>query len=309
MQYVVLDLEWNQPLSARSTLRKPVYLQGEIVQIGAVKLDENFQVIDSFKIMISPKYYRKMHKRVTRLTQIKDADLQYGFPFRQSFQHFKHWCGSDFLFLTWGDNDIPMLHDNMRLYKLDTNWIPKSYNVQVLFDVQIAKENRQCSLSYALEKLDVSGYQAHDALNDALNTACVCGHLDMANGLDDYDTYVIWSRNANLLCKDAFPGTYLTKSAALEDDNMHLFACPICGETVYCKEWVTQNDQKKIAIAKCGNDEEFFVRLRFSKTINGMIRVSRMVYSLSEDNITYYQAKLAEQDRKLRDLALQTEIS
>ena len=76
MNYIVLDLEWNQPSSPRVMVKSPVSLKGEIIQIGAVKLDENLEIIDTFKIMVKPKYYRTMHKKVSRLTSITDDDLQ-----------------------------------------------------------------------------------------------------------------------------------------------------------------------------------------------------------------------------------------
>lgn len=60
MNYIVLELEWNQPYSMKSMIRSPVYLQGEIIQISAVKLDEQFNLLDTFKIMVTPKYYRFM---------------------------------------------------------------------------------------------------------------------------------------------------------------------------------------------------------------------------------------------------------
>ena len=68
---IVLDLEWNQPSSPKAMVRSPVFLRGEIIQIGAVKLNEDLEIIDTFKIMVKPKYYRTMHKTVSGLT--KDA--------------------------------------------------------------------------------------------------------------------------------------------------------------------------------------------------------------------------------------------
>ena len=45
MQYIVLDLEWNQPwpgsYSAKKVLPSPI--RGEIVQIGAVDSDSNIE--------------------------------------------------------------------------------------------------------------------------------------------------------------------------------------------------------------------------------------------------------------------------
>ena len=44
MYCIVLDLEWNQPFSTRSMVTTPVRLPGEIIQIGAVKLNERLEI-------------------------------------------------------------------------------------------------------------------------------------------------------------------------------------------------------------------------------------------------------------------------
>ena len=49
---IVLDLEWNQPFSMRSMITTPVRLHGEIIQIGAVKLNEQLEIVDTFKVMV-----------------------------------------------------------------------------------------------------------------------------------------------------------------------------------------------------------------------------------------------------------------
>lgn len=56
MYCIVLDLEWNQPFSTRSMVTTPVRLPGEIIQIGAVKLNERLEIVDTFKVMVKPKY-------------------------------------------------------------------------------------------------------------------------------------------------------------------------------------------------------------------------------------------------------------
>ena len=57
MNFVVLDMEWNQPWpgspSAKKTL--PVAIRGEIIQIGAVRIADHTRVADEFQIMIKPK--------------------------------------------------------------------------------------------------------------------------------------------------------------------------------------------------------------------------------------------------------------
>ena len=41
--YIVLDLEWNQPLNPDSAIREPFFFDSEIIEIGALRLDERFR--------------------------------------------------------------------------------------------------------------------------------------------------------------------------------------------------------------------------------------------------------------------------
>ena len=293
MNYIVLDLEWNQPVSAKSMVRTPVSLYGEIIQIGAVKLDENYYILDTFKIMVAPKHYRKMHKKVTKLTKITTEDLQYGFPFPVAFGHFKKWCGDEFAFLTWGPDDIGILNDNMVLHKLDTAWIPCTYNIQVIFDDQITKEKRQVSLSYAMEKIGEPALEAHDALHDARNTVCVCLHLDMVKGLAEYaelQKQMTYYRELHM-DRGESTKTYATKEEALSDPELTQFYCPKCGGIVTCGDIVKQNSNKSIAIGKCENGDELFVRFKFTRWDDGRLSVARILYEMDDDNRSYYLEK------------------
>lgn len=310
MNYIVLDLEWNQPVSAKSMVRTPVSLYGEIIQIGAVKLDENYHILDTFKIMVAPKHYRKMHKKVTKLTKITTEDLKYGFPFPVAFGHFKKWCGDEFAFLTWGPDDIGILNDNMVLHKLDTAWIPCTYNIQVIFDDQTTKEKRQVSLSYAMEKIGEPALEAHDALHDARNTVCVCLHLDMVKGLAEYaelQKQMAYYRELHMDRSESTK-TYATKEEALSDPELTQFYCPKCGGIVTCGDIVKQNSNKSIAIGKCENGDELFVRFKFTRWDDGRLSVARILYEMDDDNRSYYLEKKqqAEEDAEahLRYLAL-----
>ena len=46
MHYIVLDFEWNQPLSEKEMLMEPFPFDSEIIEIGAIKLDESFQTVE-----------------------------------------------------------------------------------------------------------------------------------------------------------------------------------------------------------------------------------------------------------------------
>lgn len=184
MRYIVVDLEWNQPVSKQKMVRSPIRLRGEIIQIGAVKVDANMRTIDTFNMLIKPKYYEKMNKRVQQLTDITDAQLETGVPFEMDFERFSDWCGEEFRFLTWGPDDIYMLEDNMLIHGLDIDWIPAAYDAQVIFDDQVTMEGRDFSLGYAMYKCGIKPLKCHDALNDAINTVKVLTRLDVASSFD-----------------------------------------------------------------------------------------------------------------------------
>lgn len=291
MNYIILDMEWNQPLCSKLTVTSPIVLHGEIVQIGAVKLDGAFNIIDTFNLLVAPKYYKKMNKKVQKLTKITTEELQYGFPFVEGFEHFKNWCGKDFVLLTWGPDDIPMLRDNLILHQLDAGWIPDTYNLQIIFDTQITKEHRQVALERALETLGEVGADAHNALNDAMNTALVCRHLNMSEGIENYGQFETEFLTPKALENDSNLKAYRSKREALNDSELVEFVCSECNGKVKCTEFVRQNAGKTLAVARCENGEEFLVRFKFVRLSDKRLKVKRTVYAMNEENRAFYEKR------------------
>ena len=65
MYYITLDLEWNQAYAQKALAvqrRLCSRLRGEVIQIGAVKLDKNMRICGSYQIIVKPKYFTKLHK-------------------------------------------------------------------------------------------------------------------------------------------------------------------------------------------------------------------------------------------------------
>ena len=71
MDYIVLDMEWNQPWPGSPSAKKvlPVHIRGEIIQIGAVRVTEDQQVRDEFQVMV------KLDKTLTKSTFYNDKIL------------------------------------------------------------------------------------------------------------------------------------------------------------------------------------------------------------------------------------------
>ena len=59
MNYIILDLEWNQSNTSKEEICK--VLPFEIIEIGAIKLDEYRQKTDEFNELIKPQIYHEMH--------------------------------------------------------------------------------------------------------------------------------------------------------------------------------------------------------------------------------------------------------
>lgn len=190
MNYIVLDMEWNYPLTRKKKVRDPFFLRGEIIQIGAVKLDAQLEVCDSFEAMIRPEFYPYINRKVQKLTLITQSDVEQGISFEKAIYQFKQWCGPGDIILTWGCEDIQMLIDNLDFRDMDFDWIPEDFDAQWMFDDQVTLENRRYSLDYARFKFDVKGRNAHNALNDAYNTAEVLQHLNVAEWIEEERAYV-----------------------------------------------------------------------------------------------------------------------
>lgn len=98
MNYIVLDLEWNQASEANDERSK--MLAFEIIEIGAVKLNSRMETMDTFHERIKPQVYGEMHKVTERLIQIHMADLKNCRIFTEVMEDFLHWCGDSVMFAT-----------------------------------------------------------------------------------------------------------------------------------------------------------------------------------------------------------------
>ena len=111
-QFIVLDLEWNQsPAGKEGSMNR---LPFEIIEIGAVKLNKNLQIISEFRRLIRPRVYRQMHYKISEVTHmsIEQLDTE-GEDFVRAMTEFLEWCGDDYRFCTWGSMDLTELQRNI----------------------------------------------------------------------------------------------------------------------------------------------------------------------------------------------------
>lgn len=298
MQYVVLDLEWNQPVCRAKMILKPAPLAGEIIQIGAVKLDGSFRQLDTFKLTVCPRYYTEMNRQVKRITGIDKNQLSAGTAFPEAVDRLLSWIGGEFSFITWGFDDIPMLLDNLRLHRLDTAWVPECYNLQVLFNRQITGEKRQWSLEAAMERLGLPlSLPAHDALNDALYTSQLCRALDMRQGMADYEEALGQMRNPLAGLTEEFFG-YRDWAAPLCDERVTAVACPWCQKPLPAGDWLFQGGGRRAALVSCQEHGDILIRLRLRREKSGAITARRSLCPADGEKRESFLQKLEDQKQR-----------
>ena len=298
MNYIVLDMEWNQPWPGSPSSKKvlPVQIRGEIIQIGAVRVTEDQQVADEFQVLIKPKYYRHLNRRVSKLTGIKEAQLKEdGVPFPTAMQQFKAWCGEDIIFLTWGFDDIAILRENLQLFGLETDWTDRWYNAQMMFNAQTDGSNSQKALKTAMEIFAIEPSRpAHDALGDAYHTALICAMLDLKRGMAEYGAAVKSHEDGfhgaeipGCIARKVYHG-YADKRAALNAMAGEENICPICGGRMLGARWFAQPGHRYMDLATCPEHGKFLIRVRLSDREDGTIRVSRLTYEATSEAAEAY---------------------
>ena len=308
MNYIVMDMEWNQPWPGSPSSKKvlPVPIRGEIIQIGAVRLTEDGEVADEFQVMIRPKFYRHLNRRVSKLTGIKENRLRdEGVPFPEAMALFQSWCGEDIVFLTWGFDDIGILRENLQLFDMDTAFTDRWYNAQMIFNAQTDGSNSQKALKTAMETLGIEATRpAHDALGDAYHTALICARLDLKKGTAEYDEALKSHENGfhgaelpGCVGRAVFHG-YADKTAALGAMSGKENRCPVCGGQMTAGKWYTQQGRRYLTKAHCETDGDFYIRVRLAHE-DEALRVSRLVYEPTEQVAKSYAA-LAQKPRARR---------
>ena len=228
MFYVIMDLEWN---NSYNKYRK--CFVNEILEIGAVMVNDELEVIDTFSVIIRSQLIKKLSGRVKNLTHITNEDMTSGVSFQRAVSDFSKWIGSkNCVFMSWGNSDIRVLYDNYSMF-CKIKGIPflteyldlQKYCQQFI----VSATNQQISLvNAAIEMgIDISDCTFHRALEDSLlGLRCLkkCYNKDHL-------------LNNAVICDEAFyqklmfKATYITNINNPKIDKEKLKCkCDLCGE-------------------------------------------------------------------------------
>ena len=263
MNYIIMDLEWNN-----TYCKKKKGFMNEIIEIGAVMLNENLEIVDVFSTFIKAQLGKKLHSRVKELTNITNDDISTGVPFSQTMAQFRKWsAGSDNVILTWGDTDIRVLIENFKYFNgisyipFLNNYVNLQKYAQAFMNISKAD---QIGLSAAAEKLgiDVEKYSLHRALDDSLLTADLFKKIYNEHMLSSY----------TLICDTAFYSKITFKPKVITDINSPLIdkskmrcLCDVCGSACdRITEWrvINQAFRAVFVCKKCKRKIRFTIRFK-----------------------------------------------
>ena len=172
MMYVVVDLEMCQ---VPKLYRKGQYRYSmETIQIGAVLLDECFNVVDSFMTHVKPEF-GLITTKIQQLTRITRKDIANAPKMKESLKMFADWIPEGATIVAWsGSDQAQILHEREckeinfeGINKLDGEWL----DCQETFS-SIIRNPRRYNLVEAMNLSDIDyDDNVHDGLVDAKNTA------------------------------------------------------------------------------------------------------------------------------------------
>lgn len=183
MNYIIYDLEFNQKYlaSGEAESNNASSLPFEIIQIGALKLNESFETVSKFNSLIKPTVYPSIHPYVESLTKINNDKVSSCKNFIAVYEDFLKFIDkTETILCVWGTGDIKELLRNIKFYNLSTSSIPKRcIDVQKYASKYLNTHKKsKIGLKTAIELLNIQGTgEFHDAFNDAYYTAEVFKHI------------------------------------------------------------------------------------------------------------------------------------
>lgn len=288
MFYVIFDLEWNNAYDYRTNKG-----MNEIIEIGAIKLDEKLNIADTFKQLVKPKLSRRLSSRFKNLTHISMEEINHcGIAFSDAISEFERWSGGEnSVFLSWSNSDLYVLIDNFKKFigTSSVDFIKKYADLQKYCQSFINTDgSNQISLSNCAElfKIDVDTENLHRALEDCFVSAeCFRKVFDKKR----FSNFVTECDRA-FFERLVFKPYYLTKCIS-EDFNVNTqpLNCPYCKSNMrIIKNYESVNKCFR-TVCECKQcKKKFWVFIRAKKTYDG-IMVSKKINIMNKKKSRNFQ--------------------
>ena len=295
--YIVFDLEWNQ--SAHGKADSVEDFPFEIIEIGAVKLNEDFSMSGEFHRLIKPQVYTQMHYVISEVTHMDMWELRHhGEDFANAVSNFIEWCGEDCVYCTWGSMDLTELQRNMKYFGVK-NSFPKPlfyYDVQKLY-ARFYKDGMKPSLDSAVDELGLLEERTfHRALDDAYYTGKLLAQMAKEVGAErllqyrSIDYFRLPSHKEEEV-RMVFPDyskyvslIFDSKEAAMKERSGAEMKCYKCGRMLRKKvRWFTPNQKIYYGLPICPEHGYLKGKVRMKKVDENQVYVVKTLKLTDEE--------------------------
>lgn len=197
MAFIVIDLEFNNlegihryypNIFAEKPELKSLELDNEIIEIGAIKLDNYMKPLKEFKAYIKPEVIPILNPKISEITNITEDDLKDGLTFEEGIEKLQELIDEGDIICSWAKDDIIEIINNAVFFKYNNlNWLKNYLDLQE-YSTKILGKKKSLSLKSALDelKIKVDNNKLHDALNDAVYTSEVFKRIYNSRVLKNY---------------------------------------------------------------------------------------------------------------------------
>ena len=311
MEYIVLDLEWNQSPRGKAGERRGMPF--EIIEIGAVKLDESMTVLSQFDEVIKPAVYRQLHHKTKEILHLEMEELAKARSFKAVAEDFFRWCGDDYMMCTWGSMDLTELQRNLNFFRVK-NSMKKPllyYDVQKLFSILYEDGKSRRSLRDAVEYLEIEeDIPFHRAIDDTLYTVKILQKMDWEAvkqyvSVDYFRPPEKKEEELRLIfasyAKDV-SRIFAGKEELLSDREILSSRCYVCGRSLRKKiRWFSGNGKNYLCLALCPEHGYMKGKLRLKKAERGGLFAVKTRKLVSEEGAEAVRQKKKELEKKKRE--------
>jgi len=220
-RYVCLDIEMSELNSSERQMT--CGMRNEIIQIGAVMLDENFNMISQFQTYVKPQF-SSVTQTIYNLTGITNEQLENADDFITAFDKYCYWIGDNKVTtFCWSKTDYTQLWNEISLKAKQRDDLLDSLksfvDLQDIFCKLLgAKVSISLESALNLMKLDFEG-QAHSANCDAYNTGRILHKIFCSENLNPTIEYLNYQNDCGKRSSKA-----VKKNAVREKEYQNSFA-------------------------------------------------------------------------------------
>lgn len=320
MNYIVLDLEWNQCPTGKA--HEDRALPFEIIEIGAVRLNEAHQITGRFREIIKPQVYTTLHFRTREIVTLQAIDFANARYFPEVAADFFAWCrdcgasGAEEVcepeFCTWGPADLTELQRNLSYYNMKSPFaFPLMYfDIQKIFSIVYEDRKSRRSLEYAIDFLSIPKTVAfHSALSDAIYTSLVMQKLEESqireNSSVDYfrtplvrkeEIYLHYNTYDKFISK-----LFVSRNQAMKDPVVTSTRCPLCQKAAQKKiRWFSAGSHNQFCLAWCPRHGYIKGKIRLRLNADNMTYAVKTLKPIKEEeaNLLYEKKESVKEKRQ-----------